>query len=178
MLRPAVKRYGPKLKTQHHRSHSRDNHSFTIPCEFTRRPMHNCPMEYDFQQLCVAHCHCFGNMRAFSHRRQCMKRKKHPFHITRDLCAEIPRAKAPHNTTQFLINDQMFRYRNCVYSNDFDQSLSAQEEVEKYMLNASLDTLRDKRDNICHTDEDRMPYTFDKMFGLIEFEKLYTDVFL
>lgn len=83
---------------------------------------------------------------------------------------------APQNTTQFLINDLASRYNKC--SED-----SISDEIEIGENNEKIDVLNGKLTNECNKDDrfsnsisDRMPCTFDKMFGLKEFESLYNDM--
>jgi len=89
-------------------------------------------------------------------------------------CHERFQAKAPHNTTQFLINDHESRYRNCVYSKDSDPLLITKGDVENLDVNIVVDSLLNR--NHSDIDEDRMPYTFDKTFELFEFEQLYNEM--
>ena len=117
-------------------------------------------------QYC-SQCHCLREMRSCGHPE---------FLIKRNRLSCVQRPKAPPNTTQFLMNDHVSRYRKSVYSKDSDPFLTEKENILSYKLsdasdisysNASVDITNSR-------EEDRMPYTFDKIFGLKDFEEMYS----
>ena len=161
-----------KLKTMHRQPFRRHGlrpkiQSFTEMDNIRERPIDNWTVSKHSKFCRFSHSHDVGDKQVFyRHRRRSdMKRLS---------CHEKFQAKAPHNTTQFLINDHESRYRNCVYCKDFEPLLSTKGDVENRDVNILVDSIRNRNDS--NTDEDRMPYTFDKSFGLFEFEQLYSEI--
>ena len=89
-------------------------------------------------------------------------------------------ASAPENTTQFLMNDLESRYKKYVYSED---SNSFSKVIrDNVTIDSDIDAMKTqlpspackKEEFFCESAvKDKMPFTFDKTFGLMEFENLY-----
>ena len=139
------------------------------------------------QLVYLLYCQSLGEItdRHFS-RQNCLRRPRRPIHRWRkhsNLNRISPHRRstiaAPHNTTQFLMNDIESRYKKCVYSEDSDLFLTTKKDVENFNTNGTVGF--QKFDKCCEedvssfTDEDTIPYMFDKGFGLAEFERLYNE---